>query len=151
MNWYPSKVDWWLGALIALLPLSLVAVWVDVGSNEELIAAASATVLVVGILAGLAFPMRYGLDSDVLVIRFGLCRQRIGLAAITEVEPSRNPLASPALSMDRLMVRYGSSRFSFVLISPADRDRFLDDLAHRAGLTREGDRLSRVGPSIPVP
>lgn len=146
MNWYPTKVDWWLAVLLGALPLSLVVVWISTvrfGSSEDLVAAAVSTVFVVGILGGLVFPMRYGVGDELLVIRFGLCRQRIRLVEVTEVEPSRNPLASPALSMDRLKVRYGSSAFSFVLISPTDRSRFLDELAKVAGLKRDGDRLSR--------
>ncbi len=146
MSWYPTKVDWWLAVLLAALPLTLVAVWISTlrsGSSEDLIAAAISTVFVVGILAGLVFPMRYGVGDDLLVIRYGLCRQRIRLIDITEVEPSRSPLASPALSMDRLIVRYGSSAFGFVLISPTDRSRFLDELAESAGLRRDGDRLAR--------
>ena len=31
-----------------------------------------------------------------------------------------------------------------VMISPADRDSFLDDLAGKTGLTRQGERLVRL-------
>ena len=88
--------------------------------------------------------MRYGLDDTHLLVRFGLCRQRIVLADISEVHPTSNPLSSPALSLDRLHVQYGEGFFKAVMISPADRNRFLDDLAQKAGLKREGDRLIRV-------
>jgi hypothetical protein len=79
-----------------------------------------------------------------LLVRFGICRQRIPLADIAEVHPTHNPLSSPALSLDRLRVQYGQGFFKAVMISPADRNGFLDDLAHKAGLKREGDRLVRV-------
>jgi hypothetical protein len=100
--------------------------------------------LVLGIYFGLVFPMRYGLDDTHLVVRFGVCRQRIPLAAITEVKPTHNPLSSPALSLDRLHVRFGQGVFKAVMISPTDRNRFLDELAQKTGLQREGDRLVRV-------
>lgn len=100
--------------------------------------------LVLGIYFGLVFPMRYGLDDTHLYVRFGLCRPRIPLADISEVYPTRNPLSSPALSLDRLPVQYGQGFFKAVMISPANRNGFLDDLAQKAGLKREGDRLVRV-------
>ena len=55
-----------------------------------------------------------------------------------------NPTTRAALSLDRLRVQYGKGFFKAVLISPADRNGFLDDLARKAGLKREGDRLLRA-------
>ena len=146
VSWYPSKVDWWLGVLL-VVPLALIPAWIAAvasGSRAEMLAMLLATVLVVGILVGLVFPMRYGIGEDTLLIRFGLCRLRVDLRDIIEVEPSRNPLASPALSMDRLIVRHSSSGFGYVLISPAERDRFLEELSRRSGMRRDGDRLFRI-------
>jgi hypothetical protein len=88
--------------------------------------------------------MQYGMDETDLVIRVGLCRRRIPLAEILEVHPTRNPMSSPALSLDRLHVQFGPGFFKAVMISPMDRDRFLDDLAKKAQLKREGDRLVRM-------
>jgi hypothetical protein len=56
---------------------------------------------------------------------------------------TRNPPSSPALSLDRLRVQFGRGWGKAVMISPADRNGFLDDLARKAGLNREGDRLFR--------
>jgi len=88
--------------------------------------------------------MRYGIDDEHLHVRFGVCRQRIPLKDISEVHPTRNPLSSPALSLDRLHVQFGEGVFKAVMISPADRDRFLDELADKAKLKCEGDRLVRA-------
>jgi hypothetical protein len=41
-------------------------------------------------------------------------------------------------------VQFGEGFFKAVLISPTQRNRFLDELAQKAGLSREGDRLVRV-------
>jgi hypothetical protein len=70
----------------------------------------------------------------------------LGLAAPFLVGwiPTHDPLSSPALSLDRLRDQYGQSFFKAVMISSADRNHFLDDVAQRAGLQREGDRLVRV-------
>jgi hypothetical protein len=147
MRWYPSRVDWWLAALLCLLPLASLGVCLALvlaGQTAALPVGLASVLLVLGIYVGLVFPMRYGLDSTHLVVRFGLCRQRIPLVEIAEVGPTHNPLSSPALSLDRLRVQYGPGFFKAVMISPADRNGFLDDLAQKAGLKREGDRLVRV-------
>lgn len=83
---------------------------------------------VVALYVGVIFPLRYGLTSSALVIRNGMLRTEIPLKLIREVKPTRNPLSSPALSLDRLSVRFGEGRFKEVLISPAKRDEFLQRL-----------------------
>ena len=147
MSWYPSKVDLWLAVLLLAMPIAVVGAWVAAlasGSTDDVLAAVVASALVLGILLGLVYPMRYGLNDSHLIVRFGAVRTRIPLADITRVAPTRNPLASPALSMDRLSIVSGPGLTGTVMISPADRDRFLDDIASRAGLKRVGDRLERA-------
>lgn len=147
IRWYKSKVDWWIGVLLGVLPavplIIVVSLLVD-GKTSEIPAAIIGMLLVCGIYVGLIFPMRYGLDNHQLVVRSGLCRQRIPLESILEVRPTRNPLSSPALSLDRLHVQYGKGFFKAVMISPADREQFLADLARIAGLQRTGERLIRL-------
>jgi hypothetical protein len=98
---------------------------------------------VAALYAGLLFPIRYGLAPDRLTVRFGLCRQHIELAKILKVTPTNNPLSSPALSLDRLRIQFGPGMLDAIMISPAKRDQFLDELAYLARLHREGDRLQR--------
>jgi Bacterial PH domain len=147
MQWYRSKIDWWIALLLCVPPVASIAVCVALaldGKTSELPWGIASALLVVGVYFGLVFPLRYGLDDTHLLVRFGLCRQRIALGDISEVHPTHNPLSSPALSLDRLHVQFGQGFFKAVMISPADHDRFLDDLAQKAGLEREGDRLVRV-------
>ena len=51
-----------------------------------------------------------------------------GIDDITSVRRTRNPLSSPALSMDRLSIRYGKGRR--IMISPADQAGFLEAIGH---------------------
>jgi hypothetical protein len=88
--------------------------------------------------------MRYGLTETHLIVRYGLVRQRVALADITAVAPTRSPLSSPALSLDRLRITYGTGVFKNVMISPADKKQFLVELALRARLVRDGDGLKRL-------
>jgi hypothetical protein len=79
-------------------------------------------------------------DADALVIRFGLMKSRLSYASIRRVTPTRNPLSSPALSLDRLHIDAGNPLGPN--ISPKDKDDVLRGLAERAPqLKREGDAL----------
>ncbi len=120
--------------------------------------------LTVGLLVGLLFatilylwlaPVEYdpgarGADGEpILLVRCGrLLRYRIPLAEISAVRPSAELLSSPASwSYDRLKVVYPtrSGVHRSLLISPRDRDGFLDELARRANhLERDGDSLVRI-------
>jgi hypothetical protein len=147
MRWFPSKIDWWLVPVLCVPPVAAVAVCVAsalAGSTTGLLAGGAVTVVIAGIYLGLVFPMRYGLGDTHLAVRFGICRQLIPLADISEVKPTSNPLSAPALSLDRLHVQFGPGVFETVRISPTERNLFLDELARKSGLSREGDRLVRV-------
>jgi hypothetical protein len=148
LRWYPSKIDRWLAGALSAPPVAVAVICfasARAGSMPGLAVGAALGALVGGIYFGLVLPMRYGLSDSQLVVRFGIRRLRIPLATISEVTPTANPLGSPALSLDRLRVRsdhQGAVRA--VMISPTDRSRFLDELALKAGLKREGDRLFRA-------
>jgi hypothetical protein len=48
---------------------------------------------------------------------------KVEIQKITSVKRTRNPLSSPALSTDRLEIKYG--KWDFVLISPKNKERFV--------------------------
>ena len=147
-RWYSSKMDAWLGAILVFAPVfaAVVAVYATYRAGWAAVAVGLLSpVFMLLIYGGLVFPMRYGIGERELVVRFGLVRMRIPLVDIREVAPTRKPLSSPALSLDRLRIRYGDAALRAVMISPADRESFLGELAARAGLERDGDRLVRAG------
>jgi len=147
-RWYPSKVDGWLAFLIAIAPIgALSAVIGAFITGEGLAIAFAGALLIAFIYAGLVFPMRYGISDDAIIVCHGMVRQRIPLADITEVRPSRNLLAAPALSLDRLHITFGRGVAGFALISPVDQRGFLAELVDRAQLLRQGDRLVRAAPA----
>jgi hypothetical protein len=108
--------------------------------------------LVLVALLFLVWPTEYdpgasGPDGEpILFVRCGrLTSYKIPLAEISEIRPSAELASSPASwSYDRLKVVY-AARSGFhrsLLISPRDRDGFLDELARRAShLERDGDSL----------
>ncbi|HUT77779.1 MAG TPA: PH domain-containing protein, partial [Polyangia bacterium] len=128
----------WISAAIVVASMGPVfcapiAGWMQLGSL--LLSVASG-----GLMLWLLYGTDYVLGGDTLRIRSGPFRWRVRLDRIVEVVPSRNPLSSPACSLDRLHIRYTGSRRG-ILISPEDRSRFLQTLAARSPQLRfEGDR-----------
>jgi hypothetical protein len=147
MTWFPTKIDGWLAALLGLTLVGTVAAAVAaLVAGEGVLVSLLALVLLAAIFGGLVFPMRYGIGEGELVVRHGLVRQRCKLSEIVEVTPTRSPLSSPALSLDRLLVRKGDRFTDKIMISPADKQGFMNLLAEQAGLVRDGDRLLRPPP-----
>lgn len=95
--------------------------------------------LIVALYVGVVWPVVYEVDATDLVVRFGLVRSRIPLAQITKAAPSRNPLASPALSLHR--IRLDRRGGGFVLVSPADRAGFAEAIARGAPDVEIDERL----------
>lgn len=129
---FRSKVDAWLGAVLIAAPILAVA-----SILRNAVPAGGAVILFVALLAVLpaGLPLwllcstHYTLTPDELVVRCGPLSWRVSLRDIRAVHPTRNPLSSPALSLDRLRIDYGRGRS--LMISPAHRDRFLRELEAR--------------------
>ncbi len=89
----------------------------------------------------------YEITPATLVVRGGwLLHREIELNSIQQVFPTRDPRSVPAWSLDRLQVDYRQGGHALsVLISPEDKERFLQDLAeHAADLeVREGRVVRR--------
>ena len=127
---FVSKRDAWLVAVLwgASLVDFGIAAWLWLGPRD-----APAFVAPLLVVAGVfqihvLYATHYTLESDALWIRASLFRWRVPLASIESVEPTHNPLSSPACSLDRLMIRYGTKR---IMISPLDQAGFLRALAQR--------------------
>ncbi len=138
---YPSAVDWWIGATLllcaALVPVLAVAAFVLARSDPADAATAGiGAVILAVVLAALTWPVRYTFAEDRLIVAFGWCRYRIPYAQITAAAPTRSPWSSPALSMDRVRISYGTK---WVLISPRNRAGFLAELQRRAPRLRPAE------------
>lgn len=136
---YATKKDLWiiliifLGGLVILIQAgSLIVVkgfnhpgtWIICG----------AAIFYFGILWLLAYPVNYEITASTLEIRSGiLIHYRIPLSSIVRVSPTRNPLSSPAWSLDRLRVDYlKNGKVRAILISPKDKEGFLGQLVKMA-------------------
>lgn len=150
---FVSKIDAWLAALFyfavgapVLSGLFYLGTDRDDGVSTflQMLAVTGGSLLLV---VAIVYPTTYTLAEGQIKIRCGwLWRQAVKVSEILEVYPTRNPLSSPALSLDRLGVvveRKGKRRLA-VLVSPSDKEAFLSALAKMdGGLVREGKTLVR--------
>lgn len=86
-------------------------------------------VLVNGLTLWIWFSTGYTITETHLIVRSAFIVSRIPLADIKRVKPTRNPLSSPALSLNRLEIR--TKKGLGPLISPQRQDEFLQLLRER--------------------
>ena len=128
-NVYRSKVDLWLVVVAVAAPIVLLDFVLDGVNTPEKLAelmAVAIVVAVLGIFAWLYFSTRYTITGEFLMVKEGPFSWIIPLEDISSIEPTRNPISSPALSLDRLLIRYGKS--AELLISPKDKEAFMTEL-----------------------
>jgi hypothetical protein len=135
---FSTKVDLWILLLLTLVPL---------GALAAVLATKDTLVLLIVVVAWTAIgfvllPCDYTLEEERLVVRSGLVKWRIPYRDIRRVYPTRNPLSSPAWSLDRIAIVYGKA---CVMVSPKDKVGFATELMRRAGLKPNGEELVREG------
>ncbi|MBT8078361.1 MAG: PH domain-containing protein [Gammaproteobacteria bacterium] len=129
---FRSKIDWWVALLMLALLATQVFVALQLLRNEPRGAEEYIGLIVVVLAFALILVMflrtRYRVDREELQIVCGLFRWTVPLAEISSVVETRNPLSSPALSLDRVRINYGSGRC--VMVSPADKAGFYAAIGH---------------------
>jgi hypothetical protein len=142
---FVSKSDWWLGGLLWII--TLVSAGAGIGQlwssapPLERYGCLAACLAVAALLLWLMTGTWYRVTREHLQIRCGPIRGKVPLRDIRSITPSRSLLSGPALSLDRMLVKYRGSALG-VLISPKDKSGLLDAVAERAPhLQRHGDRL----------
>jgi hypothetical protein len=123
-NVYPSKIDVWLFLLAVGVPIT---VWGMTWFQEPNWLGSVILVPVIAFILHLFLTTRYTIEGKTLIIRCGfLYRKKIDIQSILRIKETRNPLSSPATSLDRLEIRYGKS--GWVLVSPRDKQGFVNAL-----------------------
>ena len=124
---FRSKVDGWF---IPMMVISAVGLIVALGgvmlSPMSWFLRVITTVVIVAIMYLLVAISRntyYEIVGTDLLVRSGPLKWTIPVANIQEITPSRNILSAPALSLDRLKIRFGKR--AFILVSPEDKNGFL--------------------------
>lgn len=127
MNVFDSKADRWL-VWLAVVPTAgtlLLTAWCVYASGVRAIPG-----LVIGLLtAAFAWSVfgytRYTIDGRTLVVRSGPFRWLVPIDEIDSITPTDDPSSAPALSLDRLSIRYGTRE---ILVSPREHERFIEAL-----------------------
>lgn len=129
---FPSKVDSWLAIVLTLssvFSLAVSASMLTSGDARMLLVAAALVLIGAGLPLWLLLRTHYSLTATDLDIVSGPFRWHVPISDIRSVTPTRNPLSSPALSLDRLRIDYGTKKW--LMISPRDKDGFLKALERR--------------------
>ena len=128
---FKSKVDWWLPAV--LLGSLCLGAW-ELARAENLIWHQALSLgLALALILSVLVRTDYEFGDTQLLIRCGPFWRNVPLAEIVGVTPTHNPVASMALSLDRIALRVRNGRS--ILISPRDRTAFLAELARRCPLS----------------
>jgi purine-cytosine permease-like protein len=124
---FKSKIDRWIFVLlIVVIIVQIVAVGsAAIQARDPLITTGMIFLMigVVGLMVWLLLGTYYTVDRGVIKVVSGPFRWKIPIDQITSVTATKSPLSSPALSLDRICIRYGKRRR--IMISPADRAAFL--------------------------
>lgn len=122
---FRSRVDLWL--LFVLLASALIAL---AGAAFALQSGAGWLLPALIVIVGAALPIRillstkYTVNQGQVLVQSGPFRWQIAAVGITQLAPTRSPLSSPALSLDRLRIEYASGKKS-LMVSPAEPDAFI--------------------------
>jgi hypothetical protein len=133
---FRSKIDLWLVALVAAVPVLLLAFALEgTGFDDRLadLASIAAVVLVLLIFTALYFTTSYTITPDALLVKSGPFSWIVPLREISSIEPTRSPASAPALSLDRLLIRYGGDE---LIVSPADKAGFMSAIKRQLDAVR---------------
>lgn len=128
---FRSKIDTWL-VLVGLAGIAVAGVAMAFAAFEDPVSLSAVLALILvlatcALIASMFLCTWYDIDGNLLTIRSGPFCWRVPIDAIDSVKPTRSPLSSPALSLDRLDIRYGRRR---IMVSPADKRGFLKAIGH---------------------
>lgn len=126
MKIYKSKIDLWL-IIVLVAPLIYVIIQCYLDKEYEPL-----FILVpIWIAVGWALStIKYSIEDNELRVIAIFCRQSVAINSIKSVQKTYNPLSAPALSINRLEIKYGD-KFDYLLISPNNREQFIADLLEK--------------------
>ena len=139
---FTSKIDFWLAFLIlgSSLLLILVPVWEWMYNNssiKRILFISLFTMPGAILLLLIFFNIKYSLSDDELFVKNGFSTQSIPLKDIIYIIPTNSMLSAPALSLDRIEIRYEGGS---IVISPKDKEGFYHAIQERVpALETDGD------------
>lgn len=132
---FKSKIDTWLLLVLVSAVVACLYGATEIATRVEEIGVVVAGLLIAPLAIGTILPIwillatRYRLGDDVLEVQSGPFSWTVPIDEIEQVDATRGAKSSPALSLDRLRIKYGENRE--LLISPEPRAQFLRSLESR--------------------
>jgi hypothetical protein len=124
---FKSKVDRWIQVLLVIIivgqAFAVGSAAIQAGDPLVMTGLILVMIIIAALMIWLLTGTYYTVDRGFIRIASGPFRWNIPIDKITAIEETRSPLSSPALSLDRIRIRYGKWRQ--VMISPADKAGFL--------------------------
>ena len=107
--------------LASFIPLIVISIVEDVWFMSLVLVPA------VAFIAYIFLKTKYTITTDSLKVECGfLFNQQIKIDNIRQIKETNNPISSPALSLDRLEIKFGTN--SSVIVSPKDKTGFIKHL-----------------------
>ena len=128
---FKSKIDLWLHLVVILFTILTLWLLYSYVTNKVSIVM---LILFIAVLILIILPMYlftyYVFEDLYLRIRCGLMVNiKIYYKDIVSLKESKNLISSPALSMDRIEIKYYKNFHSdFIIISPERKQEFIDEL-----------------------
>lgn len=144
MDVFKSKID---RSLLICLILSVFACMLGASVMLKIGGAVNFVIAAFILIVGAGFPLwilistRYAVQNGNLEIMSGPFSWSIPIHSIKAIQESQSALTSPALSFDRLEVNYDEDKV--ILVSPADKKRFLQKLDIKDSVSLTLDRKAR--------
>lgn len=121
---YKSKVDVATYILIvSTIVVLLIPIVIETVTWLEVVISAIPGIFILDIV----FFTDYTITNEKLVVRCGhLIRWNIPICKITNISSTRSLLSAPALSIERIIIKYG--KYDEIVISPCRKEEFISDL-----------------------
>lgn len=132
---FRSKIDWWL-LLIFIVTTAIIVMKIYEANHHYSLASNFPHFIIYSLIIFVIwlpiFNTYYVVENGTLIIKSLVFRWKINIDDITQIEPTHNPLSSPALSLDRLKIYYmKNGEITSVMISPKDKERFFQAINKR--------------------
>lgn len=132
---FRSEIDWWLLLIFVVITANILMKIYEANHHYSLASNFPHLViysLIIFLIWLPIFNTYYLVENNTLIINSLVFRWKINIDDITEIDPTHNPLSSPALSLDRLKIYYmKNGEITSVMISPKDKERFFQAINKR--------------------
>jgi hypothetical protein len=128
MKVFKSKIGYGIliPVLVLLIGLTLLPI-INGAPTGSILVMVSIMVPVIALTLNIFFRTTYRINDNQLLIKCGFFyKATVDILAITTVSRTRNPISSPAASLDRIELKYG--KWESVIISPDDKMAFVNEL-----------------------